>query len=41
MHVQACRRSGDAASVPATLEHSAIAPGAAEAAKADPPQLST
>ena len=39
VHVQACRRSGDAASVPATLEHSAIAPGAAEAAKADPPQL--
>ena len=39
VHVQACRRSGDAASVPATLQHSAIAPGAAEAAKADPPQL--
>ena len=39
VHVQACRRSGDAASVPATLEHSAIAPGAAEAAKADAPQL--
>jgi hypothetical protein len=40
VRVQACRRAGDAASVPATLEHSAIAPGAAEAAaKADPPQL--
>ena len=39
VHVQACRRSGDARSVPATLEHSAIAPGAAEAAKADPPKL--
>ena len=39
VHVQACRRSGDASSVPATLEHSAIAPGAAEAAKADPPKL--
>ena len=39
LHVQACRRAGDAAAVPATLQHSAIAPGAAEAAKADPPQL--
>jgi len=39
VHVQACRRSGDSASVPATLQHSGIAPGAAEAAKADPPQL--
>ena len=39
VHVQACRRSGDAASVPATLEHSAIAPGAAEAAKQSRPQL--
>jgi hypothetical protein len=39
VHVQACRRSGDAASVPATLEHSAIAPGAATAAKAAKPQL--
>jgi hypothetical protein len=39
VHVQACRRSGGAASVPATLGHSAIAPGAAEAAKAAPPQL--
>jgi hypothetical protein len=39
VHVQACRRSRDASSVPATLEHSAIAPGAAAAAKADPPKL--
>src|SRR5690349_1443119 len=39
VHVQACRRSGGAASVPATLEHSAIAPGAAAAAKAARPQL--
>jgi hypothetical protein len=39
VHVQACRRSGEAAAVPATLEHSAIAPGAAEAAKAVAPQL--
>jgi hypothetical protein len=39
VHVQACRRSGDAASVPATLEHSAIAPGAGAAAKAAKPQL--
>jgi hypothetical protein len=39
VHLQACRRSGDATAVPATLEHSAIAPGAAEAAKADRPQL--
>ncbi len=39
VHVQACRRSGDATSVPATLEHSAIAPGAAEAAKQSRPQL--
>ena len=36
VHVQACRRSGDAASVPATLEHSAIAPGAAEAREGRP-----
>ena len=39
VHVQACRRSGGAASVPATLEHSAIAPGATEAAKAAKPKL--
>src|SRR5690349_12095579 len=39
VHVQACRRSGGAASVPATLEHSAIAPGAAKVAKASRPQL--
>ena len=39
VHVQACRRSGDAAAVPATLEHSPIAPGAADAAKAAKPKL--
>ncbi len=39
VHVQACRRAGDAASVPAALEHSAIAPGAGDAARASKPQL--
>ena len=36
VHVQACRRSGGAVSVPATLEHSAIAPGAMRSFAAAP-----
>jgi hypothetical protein len=39
LHVQACRRTGTAASVPATLTLARIKPGAVKAAKADPPQL--
>ncbi len=39
LHIQACRRDGTAASAPATLEFAAIREGAAEKAKANPPQL--
>ncbi len=39
LRVQACRRSGDARSVPATLEHAALRDGAVELAKRDAPAL--
>ena len=39
LRVQACRRSGDAASVPATLEHAALRDGALELAKRNAPKL--
>ena len=39
LDVQACRRSGDAASVPASLEFAATRAGALEEAKANPPRL--
>ncbi|HYH87755.1 MAG TPA: M14 family zinc carboxypeptidase, partial [Solirubrobacteraceae bacterium] len=39
LNVQACRRSGDASSVPASLEFAAVRPGALEEAKANPPRL--
>jgi hypothetical protein len=39
LHVQACRRSGAAASVPATLEHAALRDGALKLAKRDAPKL--
>ena len=38
LRVQACRVSGDAASVPVTLEHATVT-GDAEAIRADPPRL--
>ena len=39
LDVQACRRSGDAASVPASLEFAATRPGALKEAKANAPRL--
>ena len=39
LRVQACRRSGSAASVPATLEHAALRDGALELAKRNAPKL--
>ena len=39
LNLQACRRSGDAASIPASLEFAAVRPAAIEEAKANPPQL--
>lgn len=38
VRVQACRRSGDAAVVPASLEHAALRPGAADG-KIEPPKM--
>ena len=39
LRVQACRRSGSATSVPATLRHAALRDGALEVAKRNAPQL--
>ena len=39
LNLQACRRSGAAASVPASLQFAAVSPAAIEKAKANPPRL--
>jgi hypothetical protein len=39
LNLQACRRSGDAASIPASLEFAAVRPAALEQERANPPQL--